>query len=100
MDIMKIAAVSFGAIFINNFVFNRFLGFCPFFSASKNPGKAVIMGLTTTAVMTATCAVLYPLNYYILAPYNMNKIFQTAVFVFLNYLIILAIELIIKIFIP
>ncbi len=96
MDFMKIMAVSFGAIFINNFVFSRFLGFCPFFSVSKSPGPAFIMGLAVTVMMTASSAILYPLNHYILVPFKLDKFLQTGVFVLLTYLLIRTAEFIMK----
>jgi electron transport complex protein RnfA len=100
MDLLKITSASFAAIFINNFVFSRFLGFCPFFTVSKKPYFAVIPGLAVTVLMTLTCAVLYPLNHYVLAPMILEKYLQTAVFVFLAYLITQAAQFAMKRIMP
>jgi electron transport complex protein RnfA len=96
MDMMKITAAAFGAIFINNFVFSRFLGFCPFFSASKNPVPALIMGAVVAVMMSVSSAVLYPLNHFVLIPLKLDKFLQTAVFVILTCMMLQGAELILK----
>jgi electron transport complex protein RnfA len=44
--------IFFGAVFFNNFVFNRFLGICPFLGVSKRLDTSVGMGLAVAFVMT------------------------------------------------
>jgi electron transport complex protein RnfA len=88
MDMMKIIAASFAAIFINNFVLDRFLGLCPFFTVSKKPSSAFIIGVAVTVMMVVSCAALYPLNRYVLVQYNLDRYLQTAVFVISAYLLV------------
>jgi electron transport complex protein RnfA len=44
--------IFFGAIFFNNFIFNRFLGICPFLGVSKRLDTSVGMGIAVGFVMT------------------------------------------------
>ncbi len=48
----ELLTIFFGAIFVNNFVLNRFLGICPYLGVSKKVETSVGMGLSVTFVMT------------------------------------------------
>ena len=45
-------SLSLSAILIENFIFVKFLGCCPFFGVSKNVETATGMGIAVTFVMT------------------------------------------------
>ena len=47
----------FSAIFIENFIFAKFMGCCPFLGVSEKPGTALGMGMAVTFVMTVASAV-------------------------------------------
>ncbi len=49
---MGLVMIFFGAIFFNNFIFNRFLGICPFLGVSKRLDTSVGMGIAVGFVMT------------------------------------------------
>ena len=54
---MELFTIFIGAILVNNFIFARFLGICPFLGQSKNVGMAVGMGMAVTFVMTLASVV-------------------------------------------
>jgi Na+-translocating ferredoxin:NAD+ oxidoreductase subunit A len=82
MDLNKILVILFGAVFVNNFIFSRFLGLCPFFGVSKKLGPAVGMGSAVTFVMVVSTLVIYPLQYFVLVPLHLDKFLQIIVFIF------------------
>ena len=59
-------SLSLSAILIENFIFVKFLGCCPFFGVSKNVETATGMGIAVTFVMTVASAVCSIVNTYLL----------------------------------
>ncbi len=57
-----------GTILVNNFVFVKFLGLCPFMGVSKKRETAIGMGLATTFVLTIASVSAYLVENYILIP--------------------------------
>jgi len=57
-----------GAVLVNNVVFVRILGLCPFMGVSKKLETAVGMGAATTFVLTLACATSYVIDTWLLAP--------------------------------
>lgn len=100
MDISKLAVIFFGAIFINNFIFSRFLGFCPFFGTTKKLDSAIGMGSAVTFVMVVSTLVIYPLNYFVLVPYHLDKFLQIIVFIFVIAAFVQLMEFVLKKFVP
>ena len=47
----ELFSLALGAILINNFIFSRFLGICPFLGVSKKVETAVGMGMAVIFVM-------------------------------------------------
>ena len=66
--IKELILIFIGAAFVNNFVFYRFLGICPFLGVSKKTDSAVGMGLAVTFVMVIAGAVTWLIHYLILIP--------------------------------
>ncbi len=56
---MHLFYIVLGAILVNNFVLNRFLGICPFLGVSRKVETAFGMGVAVTFVMTLAAAVTY-----------------------------------------
>ncbi len=96
----KIFTLIVGAIFINNFIFSRFLGLCPFFGVSKKIDSAIGMGFAATFVLVMSTAVIYPINYYILVPLGLDKFLQIIVFIFVIAAFVQLVELMMKKLIP
>lgn len=60
-----------GAVLVNNVVFVRILGLCPFMGVSKKLETAVGMGAATTFVLTLACATSYVIDRWLLMPYDL-----------------------------
>lgn len=54
--------IFFGAVFFNNFVFNRFLGICPFLGVSQKIDTSVGMGMAVAFVMTVASTLTWLLQ--------------------------------------
>ncbi len=61
-------ALSLNAILIENFIFSKFLGICPFLGVSKKTNTAVGMGLAVIFTMTLASALTYVVYRFILVP--------------------------------
>jgi electron transport complex protein RnfA len=57
-----------GAVLVNNVVFGRVLGLCPFMGVSKKLETAVGMGAATTFVLTMATGAGYLIDRYLLVP--------------------------------
>ncbi|NLC72868.1 MAG: electron transport complex subunit RsxA [Ruminococcaceae bacterium] len=55
----SVISISIGAILINNFIFSKFLGCCPFLGCSTKVDTAVGMGIAVTFVMGLASAICY-----------------------------------------
>lgn len=60
-----------GAVLVNNVVFVRILGLCPFMGVSKKLETALGMGAATTFVLTLACGTSYVIDQWLLAPYGL-----------------------------
>lgn len=59
MSFTAILGLLISSILINNYIFSRFLGICPFLGLSNKTSTAVGMGLAVTFVMTVSTAVTW-----------------------------------------
>ena len=57
-----------GAVLVNNVVFVRILGLCPFMGVSKKLETALGMGAATTFVLTLGCGTSYLIDTWLLVP--------------------------------
>ena len=57
-----------GAVLVNNVVFVRILGLCPFMGVSRKLETAVGMGAATTFVLTMACGASYIIDRWLLIP--------------------------------
>lgn len=60
--------VFFGAAVVNNFVFYRFLGLCPFIGVSTKTKSALGMGIAVMFVMTITSVITWGIYNLLLVP--------------------------------
>ena len=56
------------AVLVENYIFSRFLGICPFLGVSEKPDTALGMGFAVMFVMTLSSAATYAVYNYILVP--------------------------------
>ena len=80
MSFTEIFSLAITAILIENFIFVKFLGCCPFLGVSKKMDTALGMGLAVIFVMTVASAVTYVVNGYILVKLNIEYM-QTVAFI-------------------
>jgi electron transport complex protein RnfA len=76
MDLQNLFVIAIGSIFINNFIFSRFLGTCPYIGVSKQLDSAVGMGVAVTFVLTMASAVTWLSYAYFLAPNESNLFYS------------------------
>ncbi|MGM0470986.1 MAG: electron transport complex subunit RsxA [Bacillota bacterium] len=69
---MDLFLLFIGAAITNNFILARFLGICPFLGVSKEVPTAFSMGLATTFVMTTSAMVVWVVENFILAQFNIE----------------------------
>ena len=87
-------SLSLSAILIENFIFVKFLGCCPFFGVSKNVETATGMGIAVTFVMTVASAVCSIVNDYLLG--ETYAYMQTVVFILIIAALVQFIEMFLK----
>ena len=84
-----------GTVLVNNVVFVRILGLCPFMGVSKKLETAVGMGAATTFVLTLACGTSYIIDHYLLAPFQLEYL-RTLAFIVTIASIVQLTELIIQ----
>lgn len=72
MDLGKLIGIIISSILINNFIFARFLGICPFMGVSKKIESSIGMGMAVTFVMTLASGVTWIIDKFILVPYHIE----------------------------
>ena len=84
-----------GAVLVNNVVFVRILGLCPFMGVSKKLETAVGMGAATTFVLTMACGASYIIDHWLLIP-NQLEYLRTLSFIVTIAAIVQLTELVIQ----
>ncbi|MBT9163970.1 MAG: Electron transport complex subunit RsxA [Chloroflexi bacterium] len=84
-----------GMALINNIVLVRYLGLCPYFGVSKEVGTALSMGMATTFVMLIAAAVTWPINHYVLVPFDVGYM-QIIIFILVISSLVQMTEIFIK----
>ena len=87
--------VVLGAVLVNNVVFVRILGLCPFMGVSKKLETAIGMGAATTFVLTMACGTSYLIDRWLLAPNHLEYL-RTLSFIVTIAAIVQLIELAIQ----
>ena len=80
MEFREILVIILGAVFINNFVLNRFLGICPFVGVSRQIESSIGMAMAVVFVMTLAGAVTWWVNKYLLVHFGVEYL-QTVAFI-------------------
>ena len=84
-----------GAALVNNVVFVRILGLCPFMGVSKKLETAVGMGLATMFVLTLACGTSYLIDAFLLKPFDLSYL-STLSFIVVIAAIVQLTELVIQ----
>jgi len=64
---MRVFLILFSALLVNNYVFIRFLGICPFLGVSKKMDTAVGMGFAATFVLVMSSVITWFVNKLLIA---------------------------------
>ena len=92
---MSYLFVVIGAVFVNNVVFIRILGLCPFMGVSKKLETAIGMGAATTFVLTLGAGTSYLIDHYLLQPFDLTYL-RTLSFIVVIAAIVQFTELVIQ----
>lgn len=99
MDIKHLIYIIMAAVFVNNYVLQRFLGICPFLGVSKKLDQATGMSIAVIFVMLLATAVTWPIQTFLLDPNGMGYL-QTVVFILVIAALVQLVEIILKKYIP
>jgi len=83
------------AVFVNNVVFARFLGICPYLGVSKKIDTALGMGFAVTFVITLATAITYVLYYGVLVPFKI-EFMQTVMYILVIASLVQLVEIVLK----
>ena len=99
MNFGEILLMMFSAVLIENFIFSRFYGCCPFLGVSSEPSTALGMGMAVTFVMTLSSAVTYLVYDLLLVPLRLEYL-QTVAFILIIASLVQFIEMFLRRFSP
>ena len=91
----KLILIILSATLINNFVWSKFLGICPFLGVSNQIDSAIGMGFAVIFVMTLAAAVTWVIQFAILTPFHVEFL-QTIFFIMIIAALVQLVEFIIK----
>ena len=93
--LVKLVAIFFSMILVNNYVLVKFYGICPFLGVSKKFDSAVGMSGAVIFVMFMATAVTFPLQIFVLNPAGLSYL-QTIVFILVIAVLVQFIEIFLK----
>ena len=94
----RLLSISLGAILVENFIFSKFLGICPFLGVSKKMDTAVGMGVAVIFVMALASAVCWGINLILIA--LDLEYMQTLAFILVIAALVQFVEMFLKKMIP
>lgn len=95
----KILLLMLGAILVENFIFSRFMGICPFMGVSEKPDTAVGMGFAVMFVMTLSSAATSLVYDFVLVRFELEYL-STIVFIVIIASLVQFIEMFLKKLVP
>ncbi len=99
MSFSAFIALLISSILIENYIFSRFLGICPFLGLSEKPSTAIGMGCAVTFVMTVSAAVTWSVYTFILVPFELEYL-KTIAFILIIAALVQLIEMFLKKYVP
>lgn len=99
MSFSAFIGILISSILIENYIFSRFLGICPFLGLSEKPSTAMGMGCAVTFVMTISSAVTWLIYTFILVPLNLEYL-KTIAFILIIASLVQLIEMFLKKYVP
>lgn len=99
MNISVIIGIIISSVLIENYIFSRFLGICPFLGLSEKPSTAFGMGCAVTFVMTLSTAITWIIYTYVLVPWQLDYL-KTIAFILVIASLVQLIEMFLKKSVP
>ena len=99
MDVMRLGAIFFSMVLVNNYVLVKFLGICPFLGVSKKLDSSVGMSAAVIFVMIMATAVTWPIDTYVLQANDLTYL-RTITFILVIASLVQLVEIILKKYIP
>lgn len=99
MPFSSIISIIISSVLIENYIFSRFLGICPFLGLSEKPSTAIGMGCAVTFVMTVSSAVTWCIYHFILVPAELEYL-KTIAFILIIASLVQLIEMFLKKSVP
>ncbi|MBE6879129.1 MAG: RnfABCDGE type electron transport complex subunit A [Ruminococcaceae bacterium] len=96
---MRLGAIFFSMVLVNNYVLVKFLGICPFLGVSKKLDSSVGMSAAVIFVMIMATAVTWPIDTYILQANDLTYL-RTITFILVIASLVQLVEIILKKYIP
>ncbi len=91
--------IMFTAVLLENFIFYRFYGCCPFLGVSEKPDTALGMGCAVMFVMTLSSAVTCAVYRFVLVPLGLEYL-ETVGFILIIAALVQFIEMFLRRFVP
>ena len=99
MSFTQILSLALGAILVENFIFSKFLGICPFMGVSKKVDTAVGMGVAVIFVMTVASIVCWLVHALLLVPLGL-EFMQTVAYILVIAALVQFVEMFLQKMIP
>ncbi|MBE6681469.1 MAG: electron transport complex subunit RsxA [Ruminococcaceae bacterium] len=99
MNVGVIIGIIISSVLIENYVFSRFLGICPFLGLSEKPSTAFGMGCAVTFVMTLSTAITWLIYTHVLVPFELEYL-KTIAFILVIASLVQLIEMFLKKSVP
>ncbi|MBQ8551684.1 MAG: electron transport complex subunit RsxA [Clostridia bacterium] len=97
--VVEILLLMLGAVLVENYIFAKFLGICPFLGVSEKPDTALGMGFAVVFVMTLSSAATWAVYYLILVPFGLEYL-ETIAFILIIASLVQLIEMFLRKFVP
>lgn len=92
---MSLFTILISTVFVNNYVFARFLGICPFLGVSSKMETSTGMGIAVTFVTSFASAITWVIQRFVLDPLEIQYL-QTIVFILVIASLVQFVELAIR----
>ena len=97
--LVKILLLMLSTVLVQNFIFSKFYGICPFLGVSDKPSTALGMGLSVTFVMTVSSAAAWAVYTFVLVPFHLEFL-KTIAFILIIASLVQLIEMFLKKCVP
>lgn len=97
--LVEILLLMLGAVLVENYIFSKFLGICPFLGVSEKPDTALGMGFAVVFVMTLSSAATWAVYHLILVPFGLEYL-ETIAFILIIASLVQLIEMFLRKFVP